>query len=68
MEPSSYQSEYSTFYNSITEAGKVNCPNNTSNNHPIFCKFNLDNLNRSFISEIPVLKNQVGKKQMKLKN
>ena len=38
-----------TCYNSITEAGKVNCPNNTSNHHPIFCKLNVDNLNRSFI-------------------
>ena len=45
-----------TFYNSITEAGKVNCPNNTSNHHPIFCKFNVDNLNRSYISEIPASK------------
>ena len=54
-----------TFYNCITEAGKVQCANNTSNHHPIFCKFNVDNLNRSFISEISASK--VREKQMKLK-
>ena len=54
-----------TFYNCITEAGKVQCPNNTSNHHPIFCKFNVDHLNRSFISEISASK--VREKQMKLK-
>ena len=55
-----------TFYNSITEAGKVQCPYNTSNHHPIFCKFNVDNLNRSFIVRY-LLQNRVGEKQMKLK-